>query len=163
MELFSDQSYKIKEMEDNTMNSYIYSPSPRTVRLLPPCLPLCALPASLGCVSFSPGLWQHAQKAVSGLVAISYCSNPPDRRAVDKPGVKAARRPDWWASRAPAELGIPDRRSVLHEFTAVLADKGGFCSVAFLILKGRPNFLLFRRKGCSTHRVQSNVLFVRIS
>lgn len=33
------------------------------------------------------------------------------------------------------ELGILDSCLVLHEFTAVLTDKGWFCSVALLILR----------------------------
>lgn len=56
------------------------------------------LRAPCGWLSFSPDLCQHVQKAMSGFVAISYCFNPPDHCAVDKPTVKAACRPDWWAS-----------------------------------------------------------------
>ena len=73
------------------------APVPKQASFLPGrtgCLPLTAPPAPLGCVSFSPGLCQHVQKAMSRLVAISYCSNPPDRCAVDKPSVKAACKPD---------------------------------------------------------------------
>lgn len=154
--VFSYQSYKVKRTTPWTLRST--SPVSKKIEfesyLDTLLVLLSAPPAALG-VSFCPGLWQHVQKAVSRFVAISYCFNPPDRCAVDKPGVKAACRPDWRASLAPAELGSLDRRSVLHEFTAVLADKRRFCSVAFLILKGLPNFLLFRERMQHTQGIFS--------
>lgn len=122
-----------------------------------------SLSSSLGSASTTQPcvfLSQPFQKAMNRLVAISYCSNPSDRCAVDKPSVKAVRRPDWRPSWAPAELRILDHHLVLHEFTAVLADKEGFCSVAFLILKGLPNLVLFRRKGFYS-RGQTRALFLK--
>lgn len=75
-------------------------------------------------------------------LAITQCTNPPDHCAMDKPSVKAACRPDLWASWTPVELGILDSRSVLHEFTLVVADKR-----SFYILKS----FTFLQKG-STHK-----------
>ena len=98
-------------------------------------------------------------KAESRLVVITYCFNSHYHHAVDKPNVKAAHRPDWLASLDAAELGILHYCLVLHEFTTVLADKGRLCTIAFLISRGPPNILLFRRKGYNTHRdLQSSLL-----